>query len=49
MASAVFYLVCVATNGTAFFGGAVKKVPLKKQAVPKGTACKIFIEKRLDQ
>ena len=29
--------------------GAVNKVPEKKQAVPKGTACKIFIEKRLDQ
>ena len=29
--------------------GAVQKVPTKKQAVPKGTACKIFVEKRLVQ
>ena len=29
--------------------GAVKKVPGKRQAVPKGAACKIFVEKGLVQ
>ena len=29
--------------------GAVKKVPKKRQAVPKGAACKIFVEKGLVQ
>ena len=29
--------------------GAVKKVPRKRQAVPKGAACKIFVEKGLVQ
>ena len=29
--------------------GAVKKVPSKRQAVPEGAACKIFVEKGLVQ
>ena len=29
--------------------GAVKKVPSKRQAVPKGAACKILVEKGLVQ